>query len=175
MHKGIDITTGIPGQIKGYDVVSTCAGKVVYVGNDKTSDYGYCLSVRSDEKDPVTGLYYVVTYMHLNSPPIVERWDDVLVGQVLGYVGNTSSSSGMGYHLHFEINCKNSTLNDGSGTRSSYDNLINPIFIFIDKCEIGDEENKREGKIIINQGSDAVALYRGAYWYGDNTGKENNQ
>ena len=106
---------------------------IVYVGNDKTSGYGYCLSVRSDEKDPVTGLYYVVTYMHLNSPPIVERWDDVLVGQVLGYVGNTSSSSGMGYHLHFEINCKNSTLNDGSGTRSSYDNLINPIFIFIDK------------------------------------------
>lgn len=174
MHKGIDITTGIPGQIKGYDVVSTCAGKVVYVGNDKTSDYGYCLSVRSDEKDPITGLYYVVTYMHLNTLPIVRINDYVSANQVLGYVGNTSSSSGMGYHLHFEINCKNSSLNDGSGTRKSYDNLINPIFVFVDKCEIGEEKDKKEGKIIINQGSDAVALYRGAYWYGDNTGKENN-
>ena len=174
MHKGIDITTGIPEQIKGYDVVSTCAGKVVYVGNDKNSPYGYCLSVRSDEKDPITGLYYVVTYMHLNSLPIVRTNDYVAANQVLGYVGNTSSSPGMGYHLHFEINCKNSPLKDGSGTRNSYDNLINPIFIFVDKCEIGEEKDKREGKIIINQGSDAVALYRGAYWYGDNTGKENN-
>lgn len=175
MHKGIDITTGIPGQIKGYDVVSTCAGKVVYVGNDKSSGYGYCLSVRSDEKDPVTGLYYVVTYMHLNSPPIVERWEDVLAGQVLGYVGNTSSDPDMGYHLHFEVNCKNSTLNDGSGTRNSYDNLINPIFIFVDKCIIGTASDKKSGKIVIDKKSDAVSKYRGAYWYGDNTGKENNQ
>ena len=174
MHKGIDITTGKEGQIEGYDVISTCAGKVVYVGYDSTSDYGYCLSVRSDEKDPITGMNYVVTYMHLNSPPIVERWDDILAGQVLGYVGNTSSSPGMGYHLHFEINCKNSPLKDGSGTRNSYDNLINPIFIFVDKCEIGEEKDKEEGKIIINQGSDAVSKFRGAYWYGDNTGKENN-
>lgn len=175
MHKGIDITTGKEGQIEGYDVVSTCAGKVVYVGYDSTSDYGYCLSVRSDEKDPITGMNYVVTYMHLNSPPIVERWDDVVVGQILGYVGNTNSDPNMGFHLHFEINCKNSPLNDGSETRKSYDNLINPIFIFVDKCEIGEVKDKREGNIIINQGSDAVSKYRGAYWYGDNTGKENNQ
>lgn len=175
MHKGIDITTGIQGQIKGYDVVSSCAGKVVYIGNNKSSPYGYCLSVRSDEKDPITGLYYVVTYMHLNSLPVVRINDYVSANQVLGYVGNTSSNPDMGYHLHFEINCKNSPLNDGSGTRSSYDNLINPIFIFVDKCEIGEEKDKRDGKIIINEDSDAVALYRGAYWYGDNTGKENNQ
>lgn len=169
MHKGIDITTGYTGEIKGYDVVSACSGKVVYVGNNKSSDFGYCLCIRSDEKDPITGLNYVVTYMHLKSPPIVDRLDNVSAGQVLGYVGNTSSNSDMGYHLHFEINCKNSSLNDGSGTRNSYDNLINPIFLFVDKCEIGTSGDKKKGKIIIDQGSDAVALYYGAYWYGDNT------
>ncbi len=174
MHKGIDITTGTPEEIKGYDVVSTCAGRVVYIGNKKNSVYGYCLSVRSNEKDPVTGLYYVVTYMHLDSLPVVRINDYVEANQVLGYVGNTSSSSDMGYHLHFEINCKNSPLEDGSGTRKSYDNLINPIFIFVDKCEIRTKKDKREGKIIINNDSDAVTMYRGAYWYGDNTGKENN-
>lgn len=174
MHKGIDITTGKPGEIEGYNVVSACAGKVVYVGNDKNSGYGYCLSVRSDKKDPVTGLYYVVTYMHLNTLPIVRINDYVSANQVLGYVGNTSSDPDMGYHLHFEINCKNSTLNDGSGTRNSYDNLINPIFIFVDNCIIGTASDKKAGKIVINQTSDAVSKYRGAYWYGDNTGKENN-
>lgn len=175
MHKGIDITTGYPGEIKGYDVVSACSGKVVYVGSNKNSDFGYCLSIRSDEKDPVTGLYYVVTYMHLETLPVVRINDYVTANQVLGYVGNTSSNTKMGYHLHFEINCKNSSINDGSGTRNSYDNLINPIFIFVDKCVIGTASDKKDGIVVINQTSDAVSKYRGAYWYGDNTGKENNQ
>ncbi len=177
-HKGMDITTGTSGEIKGYEVVSAFAGEVVYISNDPTSDTGYCVAVRLEEKDPVTeeyvkdpvsNNYIVAIYMHLNQAPSVDLNQNVSKGEILGYVGNTGSTS-TGYHLHFEANNKNASVN--SAERKNYNNLINPIFFYLDPDNnsiIGDSDDKKgnDDKIIINSGSSAVSDYNGAYWYGD--------
>lgn len=173
MHKGMDITTGTPSEIKGYEVVSAFEGTVVYISTDRYSGTGYCVAVRSKNTDPISDEYFVAIYMHLNEEPSVMRGQRVLQGTTLGYVGNTGSTS-QGYHLHFEANNQNVSIGDGSTARNYYVNLINPLFFFTDYTNnyiIGTAEDKKDNddKIIINAGSDAVSKYYGAYWYGDDT------
>ncbi len=173
MHKGMDITTGTPGEIAGYNVVSAFEGTVSYISTDPDSGTGYCVAVRSKTTDPISGKKLVAIYMHLNEEPIVQFGQSVSKGTTLGYVGNTGSTS-TGYHLHFEANNRNVSIGDGGTIRNYYANLINPLFFFTtyrNNYIIGTKDDKEDNddKIIINSGSDAVAKYYGAYWYGDDT------
>lgn len=153
MHKGIDITTGNEGEINGYKVVSAFTGEVVYISTSSSNSTGYCVGVKSDITDPVSGENMIAFYMHLKYSPSVHRWQKVSAGDLLGYVGNTGNSGG--YHLHFEANNKNASIGDGSTARQYYAYLINPLFFYIDKT------------VRINYDSDAEEKYYGSYWYGN--------
>ena len=153
MHKGIDITTGNSGEINGYEVVSAFNGEVIYISTNSNSETGYCVGIRSNQKDPISGENFVAFYMHLKHSPTLERGQPVIEGENLGYVGNTGNSSG--YHLHFEANNKNASINDESEARNYYAYLVNPLFFYMDKT------------VRINSGCDAETMYYGTYWYGN--------
>ncbi len=168
MHKGMDITTGEPSEIKGYEVVSAFKGQVAYLCTISSNDTGYCVGVRSEETDPVSGKNFIAFYMHLNEKPDFRRGDDVSQEEILGFVGNTGNSTGA--HLHFEANNQNASIGDDA--RNYYAYLINPIFFYlkpINDCIIGNKEDKKDNddKIIIDSGTSGVSKYNGAYWYGD--------
>ncbi len=161
MHKGIDITTGNSGEINGYEVVSAFNGEVIYISTNSNSETGYCVGIRSNQKDPISGEYFVAFYMHLKFLPSVDLWQKVSAGDLLGYVGNTGNSDG--YHLHFEVNNKNASIKDKSKdeskdeseARNYYAYLVNPLFFYMDKT------------VRINSGCDAETMYYGTYWYGN--------
>ena len=166
-HQGIDITTGTSGEIAGYDVVSAFSGTVVFCGDEYGYDWGYCVAIRSDSTDPVSGLPYVAVYMHLMYTPEVEEGQKVIAGEtLLGFVGNTTKSDvNMGYHLHFEFNNQNSSIGvsgdaqiSGYG-RKSYDYLVNPIFVYMDEYQ--------NGEIDYNKYSAAETTYMKTFWYGN--------
>lgn len=178
MHKGIDITTGVTGEIKGYDVVAAFSGEVIYVSEREESSTGYCVGIRSNKPDPISQKYFVAFYMHLNEIPYVEYGQKVLQGKLLGSVGNSGKSSN-GYHLHFEVNNQNASIGDGSTARNFYAYLINPLFFFTDSTNnyiIGVESDKRkegnENKIIIDKNCSTVLNHFGAYWYGEDKKEE---
>lgn len=165
-HQGIDITTGTAGEIKGYEVVSAFDGTVDFICDKPGYDWGYCIAIRSNIKDPISGKQYIAVYMHLEKPPKLIPDQSVAKGTSLGTVGNTTTEGvEMGYHLHFEFNNQNSSiaLNNGVQTsgygRKSYDYLINPIFLYIDEYE--------DGKISYNKTSDAEVKYMKTFWYGN--------
>ncbi len=166
-HQGIDVTTGTQGEIDGYEVVPAFSGTVVFCGDEYGYDWGYCVAIRSNETDLVSGLPYIAVYMHLKNAPKVSENQKVVAGKtVLGYVGNTTSPGvNMGYHLHFEINNQNSSIGlkgdsqiVGYG-RKSYDYLINPIFLYIDEYE--------NDEIRYNETSEAEEKYMKTFWYGN--------
>ena len=166
-HQGIDITTGNEDEIANYEVVSAFNGTVVFCCDDYGFDWGYCVAIRSDEKDPVTGLPYVAVYMHLMDEPKVSENQRVVAGKtLLGYVGNTTTpGENMGYHLHFEFNNLNSSIGlsgdsqiVGEG-RKSYDYLVNPIFVYMDEYY--------SGQISYNEESESEKYYMKTFWYGN--------
>lgn len=87
MHKGTDIKVQV-----GDSIRSAWAGQVRIVGWDPRG-YGYFVVVRHDN-----GLETV--YGHL-SRPLVDEYEQVPAGYVLGLGGNTGRSTGS--HLHLEI------------------------------------------------------------------------
>lgn len=154
MHKGMDITTGVSGEINGYEVVAVMDGTVKKVYTEPTKDYGYAVAIESSYKDPISGKPIVAIYMHLKYEPELDVGSPIKKGSKVGNVGNTTNYSGMGYHLHFEANNRGAAIGDKG--RQYYRELINPLF-FYDLDATG-------GKI--NPNSDAVKKYYGAYWYG---------
>lgn len=168
-HRGIDITAGPNNETEGYEVVSAFAGTVIYV-YDISSGYkscGNCVAIRSNEKDPVTGQYFVAIYMHLKSKPEVNRNQKIPANFLLGYVGNTGNSKGS--HLHFEVNNQNLSY----GQRLYYDEakkhekvfgiVINPVFLYMDEYNLPEDNSK---KITMNSTCEAMK-YRKPFWYGD--------
>lgn len=162
-HKGIDISTNWDenqASIEGKEIVSAFKGTVDYVCEKDTLEWGYCVSITSDEKiiDPVSKKPFVAIYMHMQSKPKVTRGQKVSQGKELGNVGNTGNS--IGPHLHFEVNNQTASIYELNGEeatqpgRSSYNDLINPIFFYID-----------DG-IKYNETSEAEKYYYGTYWYG---------
>ena len=87
MHKGTDIKVQI-----GDSIRSAWGGQVRIVGWDPRG-YGYYVVVRHDN-----GLETV--YGHL-SRPLVDQYEKVFPGDVIGLGGNTGHSTGS--HLHWEI------------------------------------------------------------------------
>jgi len=87
MHKGTDIKVQI-----GDSIRSAWSGQVRIVGWDPRG-YGYYVVVRHDN-----GLETI--YGHL-SRPMVDEYEKVIAGDVIGLGGNTGRSTGS--HLHLEI------------------------------------------------------------------------
>ena len=93
-HKGIDL-----GAAWGSNILSTAAGKVVFVGN-----YGsYGKSVFIDHDNGIQ-----TRYAHL-SKILVKEGEVVDLGNIIGKIGNTGRSTGK--HLHYEIKINNKARN----------------------------------------------------------------
>jgi murein DD-endopeptidase MepM/ murein hydrolase activator NlpD len=108
-HQGIDIgasTRGVPGD----SVIAAIGGKVVYAG--WLNGYGYVVYVNS----LYNGQPIQTRYAHLNSAPLVSAGQTVGIGQRLGSMGNTGTSTGV--HLHFEVRIRNANTDSIPNTDS---------------------------------------------------------
>jgi len=94
MHKGIDFSAPI-----GTPVYATGNGKVIA----QSSDHGYGKHIEINH-----GYGYKTLYAHL-SKFAVKKGQRVKRGDLIGYVGNTGSSTGP--HLHYEVNKNGITVN----------------------------------------------------------------
>ena len=92
-HTGVDLTPpkGTPSN-QQVPIYATRSGVVVYAGWDSGGGGNY---VSIDHLDN-----YKSQYMHLDSY-VVKTGDAVTIGQLIGYMGNTGTSTGR--HLHFTI------------------------------------------------------------------------
>lgn len=161
-HRGMDLTTGVSGEISGKSVVVAYDGVVKNIRANVDS-CGHCISISSDSIDLVTEERIAMIYMHLQSAPkysngkLVKRGDTVSAGTEIGKVGNTNgnTNSSMGYHLHFETNNKNAGVGDSG--RSNFDNTINPIYFYKNK------------EITLSTICEAYSKGYGAYWYAYNS------
>lgn len=89
VHKGIDISAE-----KGYEVKSLLTGKVVNVFKD--DKHGISVKVESDNN-------VVVVYSNLDEKTNVKKGQEIVEGQVLGTVGDTTSvESEESTHIHVE-------------------------------------------------------------------------
>lgn len=161
-HRGMDLTTGNEGEIKGESVVAAYSGVVKYIRANIDS-CGYCVSISSNSVDSVTGEKIAIIYMHLQELPkyadgsSLKRGDTLNAGTEIGKVGNTDGNSNpddMGYHLHFETNNKNAGVGDEG--RSNFINTINPIYFYRDK------------DVTLSTICEAYSKGYGAYWYASN-------
>ena len=98
MHKGTDIKVQI-----GDSIRSAWDGQIRIVGWDQQG-YGYYVVVRHDN-----GLETI--YGHLSSP-LVDEYQRIYAGEVLGLGGNTGRSTGS--HLHWEIRYLGEAMNPAS-------------------------------------------------------------
>ena len=90
-HKGVDIGKACNAPIK-----AVASGRVYYVGNT-LDNYGAKMIIIVHN---VNGRLVFSQYAHLNGYA-VSSGQDVSVGQVIGYMGNTGYS--FGCHLHLEM------------------------------------------------------------------------
>lgn len=102
-HDGVDIKGSTPG-VAGDEVYAYTDGYVSYVGTPESNpNEGY--TVRIHHNNPLqseNGYARIRTqYMHLNSAPLVSKFEDVSAGDLIGYMGSTGNSTGV--HLHFEV------------------------------------------------------------------------
>ena len=87
MHTGLDFTADI-----GTEIVATGDGTIGAV-DSKLSGYGHHVVIQH-------GYGYETLYAHM-SKVVVRPGEKVLRGQIIGYVGNTGTSTGP--HLHYEV------------------------------------------------------------------------
>ncbi len=98
-HTGLDIGSSVHG-VTGDAIVAAQTGKVAYAG--WLNGYGYVVYINST----FNGQPIQTRYGHLDSAPLVSAGDTVGVGQRIGYMGSTGTSTGV--HLHFEVRLRNS-------------------------------------------------------------------
>lgn len=110
IHSGIDISNGRSGD----PIHAIADGVVTYSSVNCTQGTGWGTIVRIKHQLS-NGTYYYSQYAHmLCNNYVVPQGQNVQMGDLVGYVGNTGMSSGP--HLHFEI--KNHNTN-GSGYYST--------------------------------------------------------
>lgn len=88
-HKGMDLAAP-----EGTPIYASRSGVVVYADWD-TVESGGGLYVSIDHQDG-----YKTQYMHMKEL-VVEKGQEVEMGQLIGYVGKTGTATG--FHLHFVI------------------------------------------------------------------------
>lgn len=146
-HRGIDVTTGVAGEIAGEPLVAPFDGTVKKVGYD--SSCGYFICITSKQTDPTTGYKIIAIYMHMNSSALFDSQREVSKGTVVGYVGTTGDSSG--YHLHMEANNKNAGIGDSN--RTTYKYTINPLYFYMNVTPKFSDNNSYKA--------------HGGYWYNE--------
>lgn len=114
-HNGIDIGSSVRG-VPGDAVIAAQQGKVVYAG--WLNGYGYVVYINSVHN----GQPIQTRYGHLMSAPIVTPGQTVGVGQTIGYMGNTGTSTGV--HLHFEVRLRNASTDCIANSEST---PVNPM------------------------------------------------
>ena len=92
MHKGMDIP-----QTEGTPINNVMFGNVTFTGYDADGFGNYCIVTSTDEKKEIL-------YAHLRSVA-VSVGQQILKGDIVGYVGNTGASTGA--HLHIEYSIEN--------------------------------------------------------------------
>lgn len=119
-HDGVDISP-LVSKTPGDEVYAYMDGYVSFVGNPTNNPYeGYTVRIHHNNPRVASNGYARIRtqYMHLDSAPLVKKFDEVYAGQLIGYMGNTgnvssstgSTDPGAGTHLHFEVR-------GGSGTQ----------------------------------------------------------
>lgn len=101
-HRGVDFTPG-----RGSPVFASMPGTVIQA--QRSGQFGVHVVI---EHVLETGDVWHTTYAHLQDnsiPPTVFVGAEVLMGQVIGAVGNTGLSTGP--HLHFELKVNGITVN----------------------------------------------------------------
>ena len=109
-HEGIDIMAD-----RGTEIHSTTSGKVLSAGNTGAKGgWGVTIS------DPQGNTHY---YAHMNTDPskILGIGQEILAGQVIGYVGDSGNAKGGATHLHYGIKDSNNK------AINPYDLLTNDI------------------------------------------------
>jgi murein DD-endopeptidase MepM/ murein hydrolase activator NlpD len=105
-HKGTDIISP-----RGTEVLAVAAGVVTEMSRSRLSGY----FIRIEHEDDWT-----TSYLHLNNDtlgtddgeggewtaffPTLMEGDEVIAGQVIGYVGDSGNAEGTVPHTHFEVN-----------------------------------------------------------------------
>lgn len=117
-HQGIDIGSSVHG-VPGDPVIAAQQGKVVYAG--WLNGYGYVVYINS----VYNGQPIQTRYGHLSNTPLVSAGSTVGVGQKIGTMGNTGTSTGV--HLHFEVRIRNSNADCIANVDSTPVNPLNYI------------------------------------------------
>jgi murein DD-endopeptidase MepM/ murein hydrolase activator NlpD len=124
MHAGLDFTADI-----GAEVYATGDGVVQSI-DDKLSGYGHHVMLKH-------GFGFETLYAHL-SKVLVRPGEKVKRGQVIGYVGNSGTSTGP--HLHYEV------IKNGE--------KVNPVFYFYNDITPEQYEDLLERAANANQSLD---------------------
>jgi murein DD-endopeptidase MepM/ murein hydrolase activator NlpD len=95
-HEGMDFSASI-----GTEVYATGNGKILSAGNDGAGGYGNEIIIDH-------GYNYQTVYAHL-SRMFVKPGQNILRGQIIGYVGNSGKSTSP--HLHYEVRKNGIALN----------------------------------------------------------------
>lgn len=122
-HTGVDIMSP-----RGTEVLAVADGVVMDFGRARLSGY----YVRLDH-----GNGWTTSYMHLNNDtlgtddgaggtwtafhPLLTIGDEVVAGQVIGYVGDSGNAEGTQPHTHFEIKYDGSKLNPYPFVRDAWE------------------------------------------------------
>jgi murein DD-endopeptidase MepM/ murein hydrolase activator NlpD len=104
-HEGTDIISP-----RGTEILAVADGVIAEMGANRTSGY----FIRVEHADE-----WMTSYLHLNNDthgtddgdggmwtafyPTLEEGDEVVAGQVIGYVGDSGNAEGTIPHTHFEI------------------------------------------------------------------------
>jgi murein DD-endopeptidase MepM/ murein hydrolase activator NlpD len=114
-HKGIDIGASVRG-VPGDAVIAAQQGKVIYAG--WLNGYGYVVYINSVyNSQPIQ-----TRYGHLNGAPLVAAGDTVGIGQKIGVMGSSGTSTGV--HLHFEVRLRHSAADSIANADST---PVNPL------------------------------------------------
>lgn len=117
IHWGIDIICAT-----GTALRAPAAATVFETGSGGSR--GNYIVLKMNEKDPVSGRYMYVRFLHMDDTALVTS-GSVAKYTPLGYVGNSGTVEP---HLHLDINTK--TSDQASGTGFSTANTINPVKLF---------------------------------------------
>ena len=89
MHQGLDLASQ-----PGTQIVATAPGIVEKVEWNPFNYGWYCKISHGD-------MGFSTLYAHLRSQPIVHPGDNIIKGQLIGYMGGTGATTGV--HLHYEV------------------------------------------------------------------------